>query len=89
MKRYDTPIRTKKKVYLVHTWPAILTDGDTARLHSTHAWSGKWAGPEGASYASDVMWDYYGIEKRSELTDPEHIQILVTRIRGAQRLFTA
>eukprot|EP00966_Prymnesium_polylepis_P072143 1675530-Prymnesium_polylepis.1 len=83
----------KKKVYLirgVHTWPAVITDGDTARLmkmyaigrgHKTqcefqirqfevikaHTWNGKWAGPEGASYACDVKWDYYGIEKLSEL----------------------
>ena len=95
MKRYDTPIRSNKKVYLirgVHVWPAIITDGDAARLvrtdavgrgHKTqrefrlrlfdvvegaHTWNGKWAGPEGASYACDVKWDYYGIEKLIELT---------------------
>eukprot|EP00966_Prymnesium_polylepis_P032714 761110-Prymnesium_polylepis.1 len=90
MKRYDTPIRTKKKGYLVrgvHTWRAIIyTDGDTAavaRENTTqrefqlrqfevikaHTWNGKWAGPEGASYASDVKWDYYGMKKLSELTN--------------------
>ena len=94
MKRYTTPIKTNKKVYLVrgvHTMPAVVIDGATARLmkidavargHATqtvfqlrqfevikaHTWNGKWAGPEGASYASDVKWDYYGIEKLSELT---------------------
>ena len=94
LKRYDTPIKAKKKVYLVrgaHTWPAIIIDGDTARLvkidavgrgHKTQrefqlrqfdvikaqTWNGKWAGPEGASYACDVTWDYYGIENLSELT---------------------
>ena len=94
MKRYTTPIKTNKKVYLVrgvHTMPAVIIDGATARLmkidavargHATqtvfqlrqfevikaHTWNGKWAGPEGASYASDVKWDYYGIEKLSDLT---------------------
>ena len=33
-----------------------------------HTWNGKWAGPEGASYACDFKWDYYGIETLSELT---------------------
>ena len=104
MKRYDTSIRSKKRVYLirgVHVWPAVITDGDTARLVKTVAvgrghqtqrefqlrlfdvikantWTGKWAGPEGASYACDVKWDYYGIEKRSELT----IQSIYKRIEG-------
>ena len=87
MKRYTTPIKTNKKVYLVrgvHTMPAVIIDGATARLmkidavargHATqtvfqlrqfevikaHTWNCKWAGPAGASYASDVKWDYYGI----------------------------
>jgi hypothetical protein len=94
MKRYDTPIKTKKKVYLVrgvHTWPAIITHGDTAvlikidavarghqaqrdfplrqfKIIKAHTWNGKWAGPTGASYASNVTWDYYGIENLSDLT---------------------
>ena len=37
-------------------------------IKKAHTWNGKWAGPEGASYASDVKWDYYGIEKLSDLT---------------------
>eukprot|EP00966_Prymnesium_polylepis_P047225 1093334-Prymnesium_polylepis.1 len=31
-------------------------------------WNGKWAGPAGATYACDVIWDYYGISKLSDLT---------------------
>jgi hypothetical protein len=31
-------------------------------------WNGNWAGPAGATYACDVIWDYYEIEKLSDLT---------------------
>ena len=31
-------------------------------------WKGAWAGPAGGSYASDVTWDYHGIERIQQLT---------------------
>jgi|EP00966_Prymnesium_polylepis_P211308 hypothetical protein len=42
-------------------------------------WNEKWAGPAGATYACDVIWDYYGIDKLSDLTIHS-----ITKRRAAQ-----
>ena len=35
---------------------------------SASMWKGKWAGPKGQSYATDVEWNFYGISKLQDIT---------------------